>query len=62
MPVKYSHAIAHLAMMHGLEEEHVEKLKKRKRKNKAIKERIGEGKYYLEEMFSAIKVLLKEDA
>ena len=48
-------------MMHGLEEEHIEKLKKRKKKNKAIKERIGESEYYLEEMFSAIKVLLRED-
>ena len=58
--MKYRHAIAHLAMMHGLEEEHIEKLKKRKRKGKAVKERIEEGKYYLEEMFSAMKILLKE--
>ena len=58
--MKYSHAIAHLAIMHGLEEEHVEKLKKREKKSKAVMERIEESKSYLPELFSAIKVLLRE--
>ena len=56
--MKYSHAVAHLGLMWGLEEEHIEKLKKLKRKSKAVKERIKEGEYYLEEMVSAMRVLL----
>ena len=58
--MKYGQAIGCLAMHYSAEAEHIDKLKKRKKKSKAVKERIEESKSYLPELFSAIKILLRE--
>ena len=60
MENKYNREIAILVMHYGIEKDHIKELGKRKRKNKAIKERIEEAQYELPELFSAIKLLLKE--
>lgn len=58
--LKYGWAIALLNMHYSAEREHIEKLKKRKRKGKSVKERIAESEWELPDLFSAIQVLLKE--
>lgn len=56
--MKYGRAIALLVMHYGIEKEHIEELKKKKRKRKEVKERIAEGEYELPELLSAIKLLM----
>ena len=58
--MKYRRAIALLVMHYGIEQEHIEGLKKKKRKSEAVKERIAESEYELPELLSAIKFLLEE--
>ena len=48
-------------MHYGIEREHIEELEKRKRKSKAVKERIAEGKYELPELLSAIELLMGKE-
>ena len=58
--MKYRRAIALLVMHYCMEKEHIDDLKKKKRKREAVKERIAEGEYEQPELLSAIKFLLKE--